>query len=112
MAAKPLRVSRGLLESSMNRAFGLVINELRRAALKERLKKIESDIPLERLYALATGFAAGQFGHDGAGQLPSVRIDKRRLRAAAEKTAVAWHAILKGDKATCTVAAPTRSRRT
>jgi hypothetical protein len=113
MPKKSRRFDRKRVEESVNRAFGVVVNELRLQAHRERLKLIERTIPLLRLYTLAAEFITGQFGHEpvpGTTPPPPVAIAERRLRAAAEKLSSAWHAVIVGEVAKFRVEAPARPR--
>ena len=106
------RVTKRLIEASMNRAFGLVVSELRLKALRLRVEKIEAKVPVERLFELTSAFVAGQFGHElGAKELTPVKIRAQRLCAALQKLTPEWNGVLIPDHVALVVAAPKRASR-
>ncbi len=106
------RITKGLIEDSMNRAFGLVVSELRLEALRIRVKKIKRSIPTERIFSLTKGFIAGQFGHEpGATELTPVKIQPQRLCVALYKLAPAWNGTITPDHVAFVINAPKRTSR-
>jgi hypothetical protein len=56
-------IESGVLEDCVHRAFGVVVNDLRLQAIRQRRKEAAEDIPIERLEKLVESFASGQEGH-------------------------------------------------
>jgi len=87
-----------LIEESMNRAFGVIVNELRLTALRQKVARVQENVPTERIYLLAVSMIAGQFGHDElTGELSPIQVDTTRLFRALQKSAAEWGFAIRDD---------------
>ena len=110
------------LEDCVNQAFGVVVNDLRLQALRQRKKQVASDIPLERLENLTEAFASGHAGVEGAFSeqdiedlepetVAPILRDPEEVRRLISALAPRWGAKVTGDHVHLTVAAPRATKR-
>ncbi len=87
-----------LVEDSMNRAFGIIVSELRLVARGKKLRHIRECVPCERIYLLAVDMIADQFVHDERTKEPArADVDSGCLLNALHRVADKWGFALLGN---------------
>ncbi|MEK7625647.1 MAG: hypothetical protein AAB467_04870 [Patescibacteria group bacterium] len=104
-----------LIEDSVNRAFGLVVNELRLVALRKNEEVIVERIMLSRLVIETQCLYIGQFRHladvaatNGSKPVNPTKLDAANLLPVMKKMARLWGARILGKEVEFVVDKPRR----